>query len=162
MIYNFLIIILCVFNSQSFDELMAKGDDLYSTRKVHKAYEYYEEASKLEQNNDVPYFKMALCLEKMNRSDEAKENYLMAIGLNPQPVYYNNLGQLHLVLGESDDALDYFKKAIALDSEYAAALFNLGAAFYQEGKTEEGCEYLKKAYNKGLTQAKSLLDQYCN
>lgn len=83
---------------------------------------------------------------KAGRFDEAMEEYLNAIQLNPQfaPVHYN-LGNIFLEKGLLKEAQDMYLKAIEIDNNYAEAHCNLGVTFAKEEKLDRAKEEWTKA-----------------
>ena len=66
--------------------------------------------------------------------DEAKNNLLLAIEKEPDnKQLYFSLGVVYQELGNTEEAVKAYKKAIELDSEYFDAIYNLGAFYFNEG-----------------------------
>jgi len=57
----------------------------------------------------------------------------------------NNLGHAYLSLGESDKAMNYFKKAIAIKPDYVEALNNRGLVLFGKGEYENALHDFQKA-----------------
>jgi tetratricopeptide (TPR) repeat protein len=49
-------------------------------------------------------------------------------------------------LGRRSEAIRAFRRAVALDPEFAPAYLNLGAAYIQSGEQQRGRQFLEKAY----------------
>ena len=58
---------------------------------------------------------------------------------------HNQLGFLELQAGQSANAEDQFKSAIALDPQYAEAQNNLGVLYGRAGKNSEAEQLFRKA-----------------
>jgi tetratricopeptide (TPR) repeat protein len=66
--------------------------------------------------------------------DEAKNNLLLAIEKEPDnKQLYFSLGVVYQELGNAEEAVSAYSKAIELDSEYFDAIYNLGAFYFNEG-----------------------------
>ena len=66
--------------------------------------------------------------------DEAKENLLLAIDKEPDnKQLYFSLGVVYQELGNTEEAVKGYKKAIEIDPEYFDAVYNLGAFYFNEG-----------------------------
>src|SRR6056300_17908 len=53
--------------------------------------------------------------------------------LNQIPFFINLIGLLHLALKDWDRSIEFFKKSIAIDSDFYHAYFNLGIAYFDLG-----------------------------
>ena len=49
-------------------------------------------------------------------------------------------------LGRHQEAIRAFREAVDLDSDFAPAYLNLGAAYIHSGEEERGRQFLEKAY----------------
>ena len=58
---------------------------------------------------------------------------------------HNVCGAIHKSLGQLEASVDAFKKAIAIQPDYADAWNNIGSAFRDQGKLEEAIDAYKKA-----------------
>lgn len=58
---------------------------------------------------------------------------------------YNNRGIAYLESGRQQEALDDFKKAIALNSKYSEAHLNVGIAYFKENRFDQALQYYDKA-----------------
>lgn len=77
------------------------GTAFYQERVLDSALTYYNKAIELDTDAADGYFRRALVKEKLDNFDEANEDYLKAISLNPQPVYYSNLGLNKSIKGDN-------------------------------------------------------------
>jgi len=68
-----------------------------------------------------------------------------AFAAAPGPMSLSLLGSAHVRLGEKEDAIEAFRKAIELDESYAEAYFNLGLLLADDGKNEEAESLLRTA-----------------
>ena len=94
--------------------------------------------------------------------DEAIKNYLKSIDLNPDYAKaYNGLAICY-EQGKRDinTALQYYTKAIALDSLNATYLYNRGSFLFDNGFKHKALSDLRTADKLGKHEAKSYLDKY--
>lgn len=85
--------------------------------------------------------------EKIADAHESFERTLKLTASYPDtlPNAWNNLGLLAGRAGRMDDAVSYFKKALAVSPDYAIALVNLGSAYRQQKQWSEARQVLERA-----------------
>jgi len=138
-----------------------KGMSFYQERSLDSAIYYYNKAIEMDPEASDGYFRRALVKEKLDQFDDANEDYLKAIELNPQPVYYSNLGLNKSIKGYNEEAIEYFNEAIKLDSSYMQAFMNRAIAYHYMGNMENACDDANKAYELGFGLAKQYLEENC-
>ncbi|MFH1406489.1 MAG: tetratricopeptide repeat protein, partial [Candidatus Omnitrophota bacterium] len=83
------------------------------------------------------HYNRALAYEKNNDYPKAIKEYEAAIELNPGKVEaYNNLARMYYAQGKLIDAKQTLEKAIALKTDYANAIYNLGKVYEALGYPE--------------------------
>jgi tetratricopeptide (TPR) repeat protein len=99
-----------------FDATMAKG------------IECYQKAIELNPTDAATHNNFALALAKAKKFDETQKELQKAAELDPPKAgqYYYNLGALLTNSGQSEAAIDAFKKAIAADPNHAESYYQLG------------------------------------
>src|SRR3989304_2576220 len=118
------------------------------------------------------YTNLGVAYDKEGRLEEAIEEHMNALRLNPQLTgSHYNLGVVYSKQGRTDEAIEEFKTAIRLKPDLVEALNHLGIAYASKGRTDEAIEEFKKAlrfspdrarthYNLGLAYAeKGLADK---
>lgn len=100
--------------------------DISCLEKSYKAHnllgqEYYKQSLKAQRSNLPP-------VNYMSKVDSAELEFKKCVSLyDGYAITYNNLGALyHTFRKEEDTAYSYFQLAIAIDSNYSEALYNLG------------------------------------
>ena len=77
---------------------------------------------------------------------QAIEYYMQEVSHNKAPIPLRAVGRAFVELGKTDSARTFFKKAIDLDINYAAAYFNLAQLEEDEGNFNQAIQYAGRAY----------------
>ena len=77
---------------------------------------------------------------------QAVDYYIQEITQNQAPIPLRALGRAFVELGKTDSARTYFRKAIELDINYAAAYFNLAQLEEDEGNFKQAIQHAGRAY----------------
>ena len=95
---------------------------------LNKAVAAYQKAIELKPDAPEYHNNYALALAKQKKFPEAQAELTKAAQLDPTSAgkYYYNLGAVLVNTGQTDQALDAFKKAIAADPNYAEAYLQYG------------------------------------
>ncbi len=113
-----------------FDALVQLGG-LFSKKNPPLAMEYYKTATSLKPTDMATLYNLGILYQENNRRPEAIQTYEQILKLNPRnQVILYNLGYIELVY-ERDfpKAVEYFTKAIEIDSVYAEAYYNRGYSY---------------------------------
>jgi len=62
---------------------------------------------------------------------------------------YSNRGTTYIGLGNYQQAIKDFNKAIELDPQTAMAYYNMACLFALQKKTEEACKWMQSALDRG-------------
>ena len=125
-----------------------------------KKIEEYDEAIKLDSNNDSYYNNRGIAFNNLGDFQNAIENYNKAIELNPNnDSYYNNRGIAFKNLEDYDKAISDYSQAINLDPKEAIYYNNRGIAFKNLGDFQNAIENYNKAIelNPNNDSAKKLI-----
>ncbi len=97
------------------------------------------------EQNEVAYCMLGVALEGLDREEEAKQNFELAIGVDPgfEEAYFN-LGVL-LREAEASRAEELFRYALELDRSYADAHRELGWVLSRRGPSAESNSHLQRA-----------------
>ena len=77
---------------------------------------------------------------------QAIDYYMQEVAQNKAPIPLRAVGRAFVELGKTDSARTFFKKAIDLDINYAAAYFNLAQLEEDEGNFKQAIQYAGRAY----------------
>ncbi len=117
-------------DNKFFDAFLDAGI-LYACRKNPLAFEYFDNALRLRPNSENVVFAKAKLLQDMDKINESVALYkeILARNKNNTDVLYN-LGAISLYkTKKTNEAIDYFSKAIAVNPEYTEAYFARGTSF---------------------------------
>ena len=91
------------------------------------------------------YFTLGQVLDK-SYYQKAIEDFEKVIQLAPQNVqYYNLLAQVHYLLGDYDEALNWLEQSVALDDEYAPTWLQLGDTYAAKANVDKALEAHQEA-----------------
>ena len=117
---------------------------------------------------------LASILQRQNRHRAALEHYFTSVQLNPRDAKsWHGIGRIRTQLKEDSLAVAAFEQAVALDTSYAEAVYNLSLAYRKIGRLHEAqsamerARFLRRQGNKNERQAQLMtthpdlaLDQY--
>ncbi len=125
-----------------------------------KAQEARQQAVSLNPNDVNTHIMLGIIEGKMAQHKEALQRHLKALVLAQQKygenhldvaTCYNNIGQVYDSIGEYDQALDYYQKALKIQPLHQEPLFlatgfsNIGLTYTHLGKKELALAYYQKA-----------------
>jgi len=121
----------------------------YSDGKLITAENYLKRAVALDPNDADGWITLGLlyiCLEKLQ---EAVEALLEAIAASPTSkcaaTAFFNIGNIHHMNGQPDEAIESFSKTVQFDPNNADALFNLGVLHQEKQNIAEAYDWYEKA-----------------
>jgi tetratricopeptide (TPR) repeat protein len=97
-------------------------------------------------NKARPYSNLGAAQKLQNKTEEAVQNFLKALQLDPDFEHaHNNLGIILDEQGKIDEAIVHFRRAVEIKPNFAKALNNLGTVLLKQDKTNEAIEHFRKA-----------------
>jgi len=98
-------------------------------------------------------------LLKMDRPDKAIMHFQKAVELSPEvPDYHNGTAYCLYFLKRIDDAIEEFKKTLAIDSEHIDALTGLGVTYMRIGEKDKAMDIYDKLKHLDKYTADKLLE----
>ena len=89
---------------------------------------------------------LASILQRQNRHREALKHYFVSVQLNPSDAKsWHGIGRLQTQLKEDSLAVAAFEQAVALDTSYAEAVYNLSLAYRKIGRLREAQSAMERA-----------------
>ncbi|HET6922223.1 MAG TPA: tetratricopeptide repeat protein [Anaeromyxobacteraceae bacterium] len=89
--------------------------------------------------------------------EQARRRFLEAIEADPKvPEAYNGVGVTWRMRNDLRQALEWYKKALAVDPDFGDAYYNMACVYAVEGKAELALRYLKIASLNGYATAEGI------
>jgi tetratricopeptide (TPR) repeat protein len=113
------------------------GAVFYERGYLEQAEEFFRFAEKDDPNGAEPLYGLGSVYLEQKKSKEARECFERTVKATADypatlPNAWNNLGILSAREGNTEEAIGYFQKALAINPEHAVALQNLGNAYRQK------------------------------
>ncbi len=124
---------------QHADELVGQGN-------FSEALLDYRNAVRFDPHNDQAYFRLALCLLKLNRQEQALDALADCLSVNPRhwPAMIESARHA-LKSGDIDSALKYANQALSTKDDEPEAYLIRGACFNRQGNSAAAIADVKKA-----------------
>ncbi|XP_074863292.1 BBSome complex member BBS4 isoform X2 [Carettochelys insculpta] len=146
-----------ILNPQSADNLKQVARSLFLLGKHKAAIEVYNEAAKLNQKDWEICHNLGVCYMYLKHFNKAKDQLNNALQLNRHDLTYMMLGKIHLLEGETDKAIEVYKKAVEFSPENTELLTTLGLLYLQLGVYQKAFEYLGNALTYDPSNYKAIL-----
>lgn len=116
--------------------LLFSGLTLERVRVYRSRQAFWENAVATSPGSSYARASLGAVYMSRDRLDDAREQYVRALELNPvEPKANNNLGVIAGRRGQAREAEEFFRREIAVNPRYADAHFNLAMARFQLGDT---------------------------
>lgn len=131
---------------EDFNNLYVVGKSAFLAGDWIRANEYFERAEKLRTEVKILYFNHGYALAALGHDDQAIENYLRAIRIDP--IFYeahNNLGLIYMRKSEYAKARENFEEVLRFEPKHFSANLNLAKIHKSQGRTAIARSYLQSA-----------------
>jgi Flp pilus assembly protein TadD len=128
--------------------LNAMGFSLFQQGKSAEAVVALEKALAVDPKHWKAHNNMALASIDLGEFELAEAHYRESLAIEPQPAIYNDLGFVLERQGIAEEAIEAYRKAIALDPSLASAHYNLGSSLARSGQFAEAEKHLRTAVEK--------------
>jgi tetratricopeptide (TPR) repeat protein len=116
------------------EDLIRLGEDMANAKRYDDALTLFENALKIDPDNDIGWGDKALILDKQGKTDEALISFSKALSINPKnAITWHNKGLSLLRIKRLKESIDCFDMALKLDQKYAKAYYNKGRALEMLG-----------------------------
>ncbi|XP_054692160.1 Bardet-Biedl syndrome 4 protein isoform X2 [Grus americana] len=134
-----------ILNPRSADNLKQVARSLFLLGKHKAAIEVYNEAAKLDEKDWEISHNLGVCYMYLKHFNKARDQLNNALELNRHDLTYMMLGKIHLLEGETDKAIEVYKKAVEFSPENTDLLTTLGLLYLQRGDYQKAFEHLGNA-----------------
>lgn len=138
---------------------------------LQRAYDVLLDAAKKHPANIYNYYLLSLIKIELGAYDpvhyeQALADIDEALKHSPERQQLRFIrGKALIAMGRSQDAIDYYKETVALDDQVTESWWNLGIAYYWEGRSEEAIEAFERSMEIGrhpanLAEVAAIIDVY--
>lgn len=129
--------------------LVTEGNQLLAQGYYAQAAQQYQQAVRIEPEDEDLHYNLGIALAKLGKREEAKQHYAEALRIFPDyGDAHNNLGNLLMNENKLDEAIEHFQAAIKNMPENASFHNNLGTAFGRQGRVAEASGEFAEAINR--------------
>ncbi|XP_067871742.1 Bardet-Biedl syndrome 4 protein isoform X1 [Heterodontus francisci] len=146
-----------ILNPQNVDNLKQVARSLFLLGKHKAAIEVYSEAAKLNEKDWEISHNLGVCFMHLKNFEKAKEYLNCALQTNKHDLTFTVLGKLHLLEGNTQNAIETYKKAVEFSPENADLLTTLGLLYLQLGTYQKAFEHLGNALTYNPNNYKAIL-----
>ncbi|KAM9764830.1 BBSome complex member BBS4 [Menidia menidia] len=146
-----------VLNPTSADNLKQVARSLFLLGKHKAAIEFYHEAARLNNKDWEISHNLGMSYFFIKDLKSAEEHLNTALQINKHDKTFMMLGKVHLQAGETDKAIEVYKKAVEFSPENTELLATLGLLFLQLGKYQKAFEHLGNALTFDPNNYKAIL-----
>jgi len=141
--------------------------------KLHQAIEYFEKSIELNPAYTEALLSLSITLNDMGRYEEAKAAYQRASASVSPPGEHTRgslfrgkianlhaeLGGLYIALGQNEDAIQEYRKALSVAPEFPDLRVRLAVALREAGRAEEGLAEVEHVLESRPGEVSALIQQ---
>jgi tetratricopeptide (TPR) repeat protein len=128
---------------------LVEGEILSQVDRNEDAYKLYSQYLENQPDDTEILYARALIAERLNRIDQAEQDFLQVLAIEPDNT--RALNALGYTLADRTDryqeALGYVQQALAQTPDDPAVIDSMGWVMYRLGRLQEARDYLQKAYD---------------
>jgi len=137
--------------------LTAKGIETAGDSNNQSALVYFNEAVKLDKQNDVAYAKIGAIYDAIGQKDKATANYEKALTINSEyTMLYPSLGLLYMDSGDIAKAESYLQKSEAAGIDSVETRFLRGLSHFKNNRNAEALAAFDRALELNSRSAEAL------
>jgi Flp pilus assembly protein TadD len=128
-----------------FYRIFTQAYDTMKNNGFAEAIGMWRKALELDPDDGKAHYNLAISLTRTNQPAAALPEYRKACELTPDAVRLAGCGWALAQNGNPDEAIDYYRKSLALDPTKAIVEVQLAAVLFGKGLTAEAADHLNKA-----------------
>jgi tetratricopeptide (TPR) repeat protein len=139
-------------NQKQFDKIklaedfIKEGEKYANKNNLKESLKCFDNAIKLDPNNDLALGDKALILDILGRYDDALTFFSNSLKINPlNPITWHNKALTYIHLKKLQEAINCFDKAIEFRKDYAKAWYNKGRCLEMMNEIKKSQECLNTA-----------------
>ncbi|XP_034015765.1 LOW QUALITY PROTEIN: Bardet-Biedl syndrome 4 protein-like [Thalassophryne amazonica] len=144
-------------NPSSPDNLKQVARSLFLLGKHKAAIEFYNEAARLNEKDWEISHNLGVCYSFLKDFKMAEEHLNTALQFNKHDKTFMMLGKVNLLAGDTDKAIEVYKRAVEFSPENTELLTTLGLLFLQLGKYQKAFKHLGNALTFDPNNYKAIL-----
>ncbi|XP_033022756.1 Bardet-Biedl syndrome 4 protein [Lacerta agilis] len=146
-----------ILTPRSADNLKQVARSLFLLGKHKAAIEVYNDAAQFNEKDWEICHNLGVCYMHLKHFNKAKDQLNNALELNRHDLTYMMLGKIHLLEGQTDKAIEVYKKAVEFSPENTELLTTLGLLYLELEVHQKAFEYLGNALTYDPSNYKAIL-----
>ncbi|XP_061450896.1 Bardet-Biedl syndrome 4 protein isoform X2 [Rhineura floridana] len=146
-----------ILSPRSADNLKQVARSLFLLGKHKAAIEVYNDAAQHNEKDWEICHNLGVCYMHLKYFNKAKDQLNNALELNQHDLTYMTLGKIHLLEGQTDKAIEVYKKAVEFSPENTELLTTLGLLYLELKVYQKAFEYLGNALTYDPSNYKAIL-----
>jgi tetratricopeptide (TPR) repeat protein len=128
------------------EDLIRYGEDMANAKRYDEALKLFENALRIDPENDMGWGDKALILDKQEKTEEALVSFSKALSINPSnAITWHNKGLALLRKKRFRESVECFDSALKLNEKYPKAWYNKGRALEMLGDRASAQPCLNRA-----------------
>jgi tetratricopeptide (TPR) repeat protein len=150
-------------DANNFSALNDRGRILNELDKPLEALNDLNKAIAINPNFSFAYNNRGISYSKLGDYEKAMKDFEKAIATDPTYADpYMNKANILGMHNRFAEAIDYYDKAIALQIDNPYAYMNRAACYFELNNLEMACKDWKTAEQKGVVEAREIIQEHCN
>uniref|UniRef100_A0A8D0BT63 BBSome complex member BBS4 n=1 Tax=Salvator merianae TaxID=96440 RepID=A0A8D0BT63_SALMN len=146
-----------ILSPRNTDNLKQVARSLFLLGKHKAAIEVYHDAARHSEKDWEICHNLGVCYMQLKHFNKAKDQLNKALELNQHDLTYMMLGKIHLLEGQSEKAIEVYRKAVEFSPENTELLATLGLLYLELEDYQKAFEHLGNALTYDPSNYKAIL-----